>query len=107
MISSFEIMQTFSTDSQYQGENIYNRLIPLLSVPNGFYGTRSNLFCFLFDCCGHNLFQVFPGLLSFLVEHVGLALGLLQFVLNISYLLWRELAAIFLKELLRTAYDFI
>lgn len=68
---------------------------------------NSDLFALLFDCCGNDLLQIFPGLLSSLVNDSDFAFRLLQLALNDGNLIGRQLAPVFLQKPFRTGDDVI
>lgn len=71
------------------------------------YNLNSDLFTLLFYGCCNNLLQVFPGLLSPLVDELGFAFRLFQLALNGGNLIWRQLAPVFLQKLFSTGDDLI
>lgn len=68
---------------------------------------NSDLFTLLFYGCGYNLLQIFPGLLSPLVDELGFAFGLFQLALNDGNLIWHQLAPVFLQKSFSAGYDLI
>lgn len=68
---------------------------------------NSDLFTLLFYGCGNNLLQIFPRLLSPLVDELGFAFSLFQLSLNDGDLIWRQLISVFLQKLFSTGDDLI
>ena len=67
----------------------------------------TNLLALLLNCSRHHLLQVFPGLLSPLVDELGLAFGLRQLLLNTGHLFRSHLGPVLLQELFGAADDVV
>lgn len=68
---------------------------------------NSDLFTLLFNGCGNNLLQIFPGLLRPLVDELGFAFSLFQLALKHGDLIRRQLAAVFLQKCFCAGDDLI
>lgn len=68
---------------------------------------NSDLLTLLFNGCGNDLLQIFPGLLRPLVDELGFAFSLFQLALDQGYLIRSQLAPVLLQKLFCAGDDLI